>query len=243
MRLLITFGDSFTYGLQEEEDKCLEYSFGSHLSKYLGFDKYINYAFPSWGNETVWKNFLNLNPRQTFGKYDVYCVFISSYFTRLTVPIDDYYNTLSYNTKDKNIMKEWVLENKTPIETLNNYSCDTLKEILQTFNDWNWNWVLGFNNIIDQNIFLKKYNKFDKIKLIPPTFSKGMYHGSPKEYHCKVTDHLNKYGYECVANSVFEWVMETHSSWKGNSNPIKTNYEIKNHISDENILFTNRPPL
>jgi len=240
-RLLITFGDSFTYGLQEEDDKCLEYSVGSHLSEWLGFDRYVNFSKPAWGNETVWKEFLNKNPRETFHDWDVYCIFIASYFVRLTLPLDNYYFTLSYNSKELPIMKEWILMNDNPIKVLEKVNCDVIKEILQTFNDWNWKWLLGFNDINDENVFKNKFNKIRSEKIIPPSFSRGMYHGAPKKYHCKVTDHLNKDGYHHVAKLIFDYILETNPNWKGNGTPTKEEDNI-DYFKDSEIDLTNRTP-
>jgi len=240
-RILITFGDSFTHGLQEEIDKCLEYSIGSHLSEWLGFDRYINFSLPCWGNETVWKEFIKKNPRETFRDYDVHCIFIASYFVRLTVPVDGSYATYTPNDNHP-IMKEWLIENQTPTDALNEYSIQTLKEILHTFNDWNWKWVLGFNNTIDKRIFIKTFPKFNKQMLIPDTFSKGIYHGAPMEYHCKKTDHLNKEGYHYVANDIKDWILHSHKNWMGNGIPLKEDINF-DYIKDNEINLTNRTPL
>ena len=141
-RILITFGDSFTHGLQKEKDKCLEYSFGYELSKSIGMDEYLNFAEPSLGNETIWKEFLVRNPRETFKNHDVYVVFIASYFVRFTIPVNGGYNTLSYGSSNENIMKEWIISNEDKsVEILEKYNTDTLREILLTFNDWNWKWI------------------------------------------------------------------------------------------------------
>ena len=239
-RLLITFGDSFTHGLQKDNDMCLEYSIGSHISEILGFDRYINFSKPSWGNETVWKEFLKRNPRETFRDWDVYCVFIASYFVRLTLPFNKFYGTLSYNNKELPIMKEWIMMNENPIEVLEKSNCDVIKEILQTFNDWNWKWVLGFNNIHDERIFLKTFKTFPEEKLIKSAFERGMYHGEPKKYHCKVTYHLNKKGYEYVGKYIAHWMMIDNKNWKGSGIPIKETEVSFNYVKDFEINLMNQ---
>ena len=241
-RILITFGDSFTHGLQKEKDKCLEYSFGYELSKSIGMDEYLNFAEPSLGNETIWKEFLVRNPRETFKNHDVYVVFIASYFVRFTIPVNGGYNTLSYGSSNENIMKEWIISNEDKsVEILEKYNTDTLREILLTFNDWNWKWILGFNNVVDQDVFLKSF-RFAKNNIIPPAFKKGIYHGAPIEYHCNTTHHLNKEGYGYISNHVQDYIKRFHAQWIF---PITNTKSFSSFEYPYNLNFklTNRTPL
>ena len=242
-KILITFGDSFTYGLQEDIDLCLEYSFGNHVAKFLGVDYYINYSTPAWGNESAWKSFLRLNPRISFKDYDVYVIFIASYFVRMTIPFDLNYKTLSYQSNEEPFMNHWIRTEPNPLLTLEKYNIDVLKEILLTLDDWNWDWMLGFNNENDEHLFTNQYS-INKRNLLPKAFKHGMYHGVPKIYHCHKTGHLTKEGYEAIGNHVINHIQRKKSHWIGNSkdNVDKcdvhiTNFEIR---LDSKIDFGNQ---
>jgi len=85
-KLLITIGDSWTYGIgnlhpelfkenmkREEKNEFkinhiqteyeLNNSWGSWVSDNLGFDEWLNFSKPSRSFESMWKMFLETHPR------------------------------------------------------------------------------------------------------------------------------------------------------------------------------------
>lgn len=235
-RILITFGDSFTYGIgnlhpdlykevwdsvDEERNFLqnpiqkkyeLDNSWGIHIANQLNMDYYLNISNPQWSIGTTWKNFLESDPRDTFNDYDVHVIFMAGYTTRMDITKGTIWDSINPSVK---LYDQWVQSlvhnNDNVEESLTFYNHSQLREIILQLKDWNWKFTLGFNDLEDE-IKFREYIKFTDI--IDPSFEGGMFKGpDAQQFHVEYDSHINEDGYKFVANHIIGYLNENHSSW------------------------------
>mgnify|MGYP000273962889 CR=1 FL=1 len=280
-RLLITIGDSWTYGvgnlhpdLFKENMSGIEiYDFhsnplqfeyelnnawGSWVSNELGFDDWINFATPGSSLESIWRCFLDIHPITTFKDWEVYVIIMNPYFSRISLPVKvGKLGTIGTDTK---LYEEWVkyVVNSSSDdinEVVNHNSATILREIIFKLNEFGFKTVLGFNDKNDEDYFRKEYTQIsNELLILNRPFSDGFFQGYdvPKNWITPYDGHLNKDGYEFVANHIItqiknakmlSWISTPRESRKW-SCPVRwqsdSNYPLANLVLNKNVSLTNK---
>ena len=242
-KLLVTIGDSWTYGIGNLHPELfkenmtidersefhsnplqsqyeLDNAWGSWVSDNLGFDEWLNFSQPARSFESMWKLFLETNPRDTFVDYDVHIIIMSSYFSRLTLAtsINDWgsFDTSSdiYDVYIKHLV-EHGYENDID-EILNNNSARVLKNAMFYLNYLGFKFVFGFNKIDDEIYFRKKYPKLSKNdKILKPPFDMGFFHGNNirEDWQVSYDGHLNEDAYKFIGLYISSCIKSMNISW------------------------------
>ena len=267
-RILITFGDSFTHGIGnlhpelykekwdsiEEERNFLQNpiqkkyeldnSWGIHVANYLNMDYYLNMSNPQWSIGASWKSFLESDPRKIFSDYDVHVIFMAGYTTRMDITTGKLWDSINPNN---DLYDEWIrylMNGGDDVdESLTFYNHSQLREIILQLRDWKWKFTLGFNDL-DDEIKFREYVNFTNI--IDPAFEGGMFKGPDShQFLVEYDSHINEDGYKFVANHIFGYLNENHSSWISNTKRTPKSYGwglhrllILGYETDDNLFNT-----
>jgi len=248
-KLLITIGDSWTYGVgnlhSELFEECLktknyhefhtnpiqlkyelENSWGSFLSDKMGFDYFLNFSYPATSFRTLWKLFLRLYPTNTFSEYEVYIILMPTYSNRISLDTLEKHVVVD---KDDELYHEYVkfsIKNDFDINSMfyNQHGYDIIESI-DFITKAGWKFLLGFVSKDDERYFIKKYkiNDYSNV-IIPSCFSHGMFQGTDVNENWKVRydGHINSDGYMYVANHIYKFIKNTNINW-----PLNTTNTIK----------------
>ena len=241
-RILIAIGDSFTAGIgclhpdlfkqnwKNEQEKIefngnyiqmkyeVDNSWGKRLADKLNMDYFLNFGQPALDVGSSWKNFLECIPRYLFKDLDVYVIIICTYSHRLSVPFSNRWETLPLESELYKSFAIYMNNMNEDIENISNFeSYSQLREATLQLNDWGWNWMIGFNDIVDEEKFIEKYPCYNNPKLlIKSIFEKGMFSGmSADKYLVEYDGHINEQGYEEVAKRMFWHIRDENSHWIG----------------------------
>ena len=250
-KLLITIGDSWTYGIgnlhpelfkenmtREEKNEFhsnpiqteyeLNNSWGSWVSDNLGFDEWLNFSKPSRSFESMWKMFLETHPRELFSEYDVHVIIMSSYFSRLCLATDvkDWGN---FDASSKiyehyiSYLVEQNLDNDID-DVFNSSASSVLKNAMFHLKDLGFKFLLGFNRLDDEVYFRNRYPKLSTYDIVvKPPFQDGFFHGNdiPEEWHVHYDGHINEKAYKMVGFHISDYVKRVHPDWVSPPNKSK----------------------